>query len=74
MHVHLSVLSTAPLLAAVCQAYSHLVSLLPEPASYLEATANLLTSLLVHTELDRYNIGLFGRGAGTLAHVSTGKC
>ena len=44
--------SPASILAAVFQCYSHLVSLLPESASYLESTAALLSSLL-HHDLDR---------------------
>ncbi|CAI8053585.1 hypothetical protein GBAR_LOCUS29304 [Geodia barretti] len=44
--------STGSILAAVFQCYSHLVALLPEPASYLESSAALLSSLL-HNDLDR---------------------
>ena len=45
---------SASLLPSVCLCYSHLVSLLPEPASYLESTADLLTSQ-IHSHLERYN-------------------
>ena len=46
------VVGTGSILAAVFQCYSHLVALLPEPASYLESSAALLSSLL-HNDLDR---------------------
>ena len=46
-------LSLAFLLTEVYSCYSHLATLLPEPVSYLESTANLLTSL-VHSQLDRW--------------------
>jgi hypothetical protein len=42
----------SPLPAAVCSCYSHLASLLPTPASYLESTAALLTSQS-HSHLER---------------------
>ena len=46
-------LSLALLLTEVYSCYSHLACLLPEPVSYLESTADLLTSL-AHSQLDRW--------------------